>query len=347
MKYIRQLKEKYCDNSICKPSTPIQPGMLHHRSGDDEERIDKTWYRSVIGSLLYIATSTRADICFAVLLLSRRMEDLCRRHGAALRRLLDYVVYMAETNMRFPFSKKETIDLKCWVNADLRGPQLNNVSVNEMVDGRSQTGILVAVNNMAVVFKSKPQPKTAKSSTHSELIASCEGVSEMGIICELVHAMVQEKRIAGKKLLIDNENALRSISTGFTRQATRHVKLDLKSSREIMNEAGINMMFVGTKENLADGLTKSISEPTMVEHMQKVNLCFPEGMQENGGSCKLLTSEQNDNRVESKPQIEYNEEKEATPRLQYSLPLTTMPQNKYCKEIIVANEKNKDNRGNK
>jgi Reverse transcriptase (RNA-dependent DNA polymerase) len=249
MKYIGQLKEKYCDNSISKPSTPIQPGMLHHRSGDDEERIDKTWNRLVIGSLLYIATSTRADICFAVSLLSRHMEDLCRRHGAALKRLLDYVVYTAETNMRFPFSKKETIDLKCWVDADLGGPQLNNVSVNEMVDCRSQTGIHVAVNNMAVVFKSKRQPKTAKSSTHSELIASCAGVSEMGIICELVPAMVQEKGIAGKTLLIDKGNALRSISTGYTRQATRHVKLDLKSSREIMNEAGINMMFVGTKEH--------------------------------------------------------------------------------------------------
>jgi hypothetical protein len=71
MKYIGQLKERYCDNSISKPSTPIHPGVLHHRSGDDEERIDKTLYRSVIGSLLYIATSTRADICFAVLLLSR------------------------------------------------------------------------------------------------------------------------------------------------------------------------------------------------------------------------------------------------------------------------------------
>jgi hypothetical protein len=278
--------------------------MLHHWSGDDEERIDKTRYRSVIGSLLYIATSTQADICFAVSLLSRHMEDPCRRHGAALRRLLDYVVYTAETNMRFPFSKKETIDLKCWVDADLGGPQLNNVLVNEMVDCKSQTGILVAVFDMAVVFKSKWQPKTAILSTHSELIAYFEGVSEMCIICELVHAMVQEKGIAWKTLLIENENALRSISTGYTRQATRQVKLDLESSREIMNEAGINTMFVGTKENLADGLTKSKSKQTMVEHMQKVNLCFPEGMREKGGSCELLTSKQNDNRVESKPQIE-------------------------------------------
>jgi hypothetical protein len=98
--------------------------------------------------------------------------------------------------MRFPFSKKETIELKCWVDADLGGPQLNNVSVNEMVDCISQTEILVAVNNMAVVFKSKRQPKTAKSSTHSELLASCEGVSEMGIMCELARKGNRRKDVA-------------------------------------------------------------------------------------------------------------------------------------------------------
>ena len=57
----------------CKPcSTPME-NRLRLSKSDGSPAVDATYYRSVVGSLRYLA-NTRADIAYAVGIVSRYME---------------------------------------------------------------------------------------------------------------------------------------------------------------------------------------------------------------------------------------------------------------------------------
>ena len=57
---------------------------------DGKERADPKVYRSLIGSLLYLAAS-RPDIMFTVSLLSRYMQSPNTKHFGAAKRVLRYI----------------------------------------------------------------------------------------------------------------------------------------------------------------------------------------------------------------------------------------------------------------
>ena len=56
---------------------------------ENGERIDETFYKQIIGSLMYI-TTTRPDLQFAVSLLSRYMSKPTKLHLQAAKRVLRY-----------------------------------------------------------------------------------------------------------------------------------------------------------------------------------------------------------------------------------------------------------------
>ena len=74
----------------CRPmSTPMITNWkkLH---AFEIELVDPTWYRQLIGSLMYLV-NTRPNICFAVNLLSQFMVEPTRVHWAAAKHVLRYL----------------------------------------------------------------------------------------------------------------------------------------------------------------------------------------------------------------------------------------------------------------
>jgi hypothetical protein len=134
-------------------------------------------------TVIYVATSTRPDVAFRMLILSRLIEYPGKQHWAALLRLVTYL----------------------------------------------ETGMVNTLNWKIVTYKSKRQTKIAKSSTHSELIAVCDAenkfVSIVAIIKNIEHKNIKETIT----LHIDNANAIRTITTGYLPQPTRHLKLNVEA----------------------------------------------------------------------------------------------------------------------
>ena len=58
----------------CNPvSTLVECGMKLHKDRD-EKKVDRTLYKQIVGSLMYL-TTTRPDIMYSVSLISRYMEN--------------------------------------------------------------------------------------------------------------------------------------------------------------------------------------------------------------------------------------------------------------------------------
>ncbi|KAG6529238.1 hypothetical protein ZIOFF_011434 [Zingiber officinale] len=70
-------------------NTPIEGGVKLSKH-DEEEKVDPTFFKSLVGSLRYL-TCTRPDILYAVGLVSRYMEDPTTTHLKIAKRILRYI----------------------------------------------------------------------------------------------------------------------------------------------------------------------------------------------------------------------------------------------------------------
>ncbi|XP_014755990.1 uncharacterized protein LOC106866396 [Brachypodium distachyon] len=76
--------------SECNPSPIPMESRLKLYKSQEEERVDPTMYRSLIGSLRYLI-NTRPDLAYAVGIVSRFMEDPGVSHMAAVKHILRYI----------------------------------------------------------------------------------------------------------------------------------------------------------------------------------------------------------------------------------------------------------------
>ena len=134
--YVKKLLEKY-NMSNCKPvSTPcIEKGST--LEGDDDEPCDVSneTYRSVVGSLNYIAVCTRPDIQWIVSLLSRFLNlPTTRTRWIALKRVLRYL----KGTMHYALALRKS-------NAQLVG--FCDASWGESVGRKSTSGYCFAIRD--------------------------------------------------------------------------------------------------------------------------------------------------------------------------------------------------------
>ncbi|XP_022931603.1 uncharacterized protein LOC111437770 [Cucurbita moschata] len=114
----------------CNPcSIPMEPRMKMSKHGNGEPAVDKTLYRSVIGSLRYLV-NTRPDIAYSLGVMSRYMEAPTTSHLTAVKQILRYV--------------KGTLSFSC-VYKKLSNVELGGFSDSDMTrdiaDRKSTTGV--------------------------------------------------------------------------------------------------------------------------------------------------------------------------------------------------------------
>src|SRR5699024_5183462 len=89
------------------------------------------YYRSLIGSLLYISNITRPDICFAVNYLSRFMQNPTKQHWVYAKHVLNYANVTA-SKRKLHLGKFDDTQLVGYADA----------SYGVSPDQRSQSGML-------------------------------------------------------------------------------------------------------------------------------------------------------------------------------------------------------------
>ena len=79
-RYIETMLERF-QMDQCKPSrTPADLNLTLQTTQNGDEELDQRIYRSLVGSLLYLAKQTRPDIMFTVNILSRHMNPHTNQH---------------------------------------------------------------------------------------------------------------------------------------------------------------------------------------------------------------------------------------------------------------------------
>ena len=119
-----------------KPSrTPIDLNLKLQTAQNEDEEVDQRIYRSLVGSLLYLAKQTRPDIMFTVNLLTRHMKAPTNQHWMWGKRLLRYL--QGSKGLKLTLTKEASYDLVEESDAEWSG---------DVKDRKSTTGYYFKLN---------------------------------------------------------------------------------------------------------------------------------------------------------------------------------------------------------
>ncbi|XP_050909230.1 secreted RxLR effector protein 161-like [Lathyrus oleraceus] len=142
--------------------TPCEARVQLSKS-DEEEDVDPTLYRSLIGSLWYLC-NTRPDLAFSVGIASRFMERPKVSHLAAVKRILRYVKGTLGCGVLFPVSNTgHKCNLLGYIDSNWCG---------DKDDRKSTVGYIFMFGSTPISWCSKKEPVVALSSCEAEYIAA-------------------------------------------------------------------------------------------------------------------------------------------------------------------------------
>jgi hypothetical protein len=196
----------------CNPSHVPMENRLRLSKNDKSLPVDKTKYRSVIGSLRYLV-NTRPDIAYAVRIVSRFMEDPRGSHWSAVKHILRYIA--GTVNYGCTYRKQGTTEsnLTGFSDSDLAG---------DVDDRKSTSGSVFMLGSSLVTWASQKQRVVALSSCEAEYIASanaaCQGIWLSRLLGELLG--IQAPKV---KLLVDNKSAIALSKNPVHHERSKHI----------------------------------------------------------------------------------------------------------------------------
>ena len=168
---------------LVQESYPVDVNYSMHDtqaySEGDEELIDPTWFKGVIGALLYLATMTRPDLLFCLSILASHSNDPTVADKRAVRRVLRYV--QATSNKGLLFKADEDTQLYAWADASFASRE----------DSRSQSGYCFSIgrDNASFHARSSKQLIVTLSSTESEYVALFACATEVVFLRRLLQEL--------------------------------------------------------------------------------------------------------------------------------------------------------------
>jgi len=162
----------------CKPNaTPLEVGYQSLCTVDDCPRSNQKQYQSLIGSLLYLAMTTRPDIVHSVAKLAQRCSDPHKEHEVAAKRVLRYLKGTSGLQLHYAQSG---MPVHCYVDADWAG---------DSIDRKSFSGWAFFMAGAAFSWESKKQSIIAFSSTEAEYVALSTSAKEAAYVQKIISEM--------------------------------------------------------------------------------------------------------------------------------------------------------------
>ena len=130
----------------------------------------------------------------------------------------------------------------------------------------SVTGFVIFLLGCAITWKSKQQASVSLSSAESEYYALSEAAREIKFVVQLLEAMhVKVKKPVTCR--IDNIGAMFMAENITTSQRSKHIDIRARFVTKMIDDQELEIIFVKSEENLADGFTKNVNEKIYNEHV--------------------------------------------------------------------------------
>jgi ribonuclease HI len=242
----------------CNPaSTPTEAKKLSYEdcpnTKEEKDEADKLPYKSIVGSLQYIALSTRPDIAYAVNQLSRYIANPGQSHWQAGKRVLRYLKGTAKSSLLYKdYDGNQNTRIEIFCDADWAG---------DTEDRKSTTGVIIKLNGCPIIWLSKKQSTVALSTAEAEYIAIATALQELLWINQyLTELNLKDNETAVLKS--DNQAAIRIATNDTLHSRSKHIDIRYHFIREVVKRGEVELNWIGTKDQQADINTKGLDGNT-------------------------------------------------------------------------------------
>ena len=260
------------NDNVKTKSTPAMVSKLLKRDEDGID-FDKSFhYRSVIGKLHYLEKGTRSDIAYITHQCARFAEKPKESHAKAIRWLARYLKGTRDKGLII--KPQPNKGLEVYVDADFSGNWDPKAPEMDKDTARSRHGYIITFEGCPIIWKSQMQTEICLSSTESEYIGLSYALREVIPIMEVIKEMNKLKlaftNVVPKihcKVFEDNSGALEMAKNYKYRPRTKHLNVKYHHFRDYVERGEITIHKIDTSNQLADYLTKPVSQE-ILEHLR-------------------------------------------------------------------------------
>ncbi|KAH0818354.1 hypothetical protein GEV33_004437 [Tenebrio molitor] len=251
-KYIKEILSRFNMENCKGVTTPINLNEklskeMCPKTEEEKKPVELLPHQSLVGSLMYLAVSTRPDIAHAVSMLSQFNTNFGEQHWRAAKRILRYLKNTENLGLMF---KKSGQELVGYADADW------GASID---DRRSYTGYVFNFANVAVSWESRKQRTVAMSSTEAEYMALSESTKEAIHLRRFLSEVLDQPSTT--IIFNDNQGAGQLSKNNVFHNRTKHVDIRHHFIREAVERGDIKVEYLPTDQMPADVLTKGLSSP--------------------------------------------------------------------------------------
>ena len=251
--YYMKLWKEYADDfdlveaSFLKTNAPRYP---MHANQDplprDDEAIDSTWYKGVIGALNHLALMTRPDISFSLSVLASKCNSPTRGDVRRVKHLFRFV--MGTRHLGLNFKRDSDFQLHVWADASYASRE----------ETRSQTGYCFSLgaDNATIYAKSTKQHLVTLSSTESEYVAMFHSCTEVVFLKRLLQQLGFDQDPI--TIYQDNQSTIHWAEGKENFHRVKHLDVKYHYVRELLKQHVIAIEYLVTTEMIADVLTKAL-----------------------------------------------------------------------------------------
>jgi histone deacetylase 1/2 len=244
----------------CKAvTTPLSTSeKLSITEGDPLTAEDATRYRSIVGALQYV-TLTCPDISFSVKV-CQFLHAPTSLHWAAVKRILRYLKHTMSLGLKLV--KSESTLVSAFSDADWAGCT---------DDRRSTGGFAVFFGGNLISWSARKQATVSRSSTEAEYKSLADATAEV-IWVQVLLTELGIRHPKAASLWCDNLGATYLSANPVFHARTKHIEVDYHFVRERVANKQLNIRFIPTGDQVADGFTKPLSVRQLEAFRNNLNL---------------------------------------------------------------------------
>lgn len=259
-KYIRDKLREFGLENAKEMTSPMDPNQqlsklmcpLDDKSKKEMENIP---YRGAVGSLIHLAVNTRYDIATALGVVTRYFNNPGQEHWKSVKRIFRYL--KGTTDLAIVYDGNQPLDPIGYMDASY---------ASCLDDRKSVTGYVFLMCGAAVAWGSKKQATVAASSTEAEYMAAYESTIQAIWIKNLLQEIGIKKAETPVSLYEDNTGCIRLAENPEHISRAKHIDVKYHFVRERVQLKDIKIDYVGTKDMVADMMTKPLSGALFLKH---------------------------------------------------------------------------------
>ena len=255
--------------NLATSSQPDNTPMAREEPMPYEDRAshhDINLYQQKIGSLLYAAVTTRPDIAFATSRLSRFLTNPGPKHHAAADRVLLYLKRYRDYGLQFGGGQEDNFTVASDASF-----------ADNSLDRKSSQAYAMKLFGSLIGWRANKQDTVTTSTTEAELLALSQAAKEGQYISRLLRELTVRLDDHSIEIQCDNTQTIRLVNEEITRLQTklRHVDIHNHWLRQEVLQKKIRVMHTKSRDMIADGLTKALSNEDFVrfrDHMGLIDI---------------------------------------------------------------------------